>query len=176
MSFFGFPFRERFNYTCKVQTFLEAENISSYVSGFLAVLQLFTQLWYCIPRSQYSCMWRDCLCCWYSYRAKFLNGSASFLLHIPLVILRYGVYLSCSRDAEQSCNILHSCFEKALWTLRKLSGPLWAQHCHAGAWLDITTKFEIPQVLGRNTVYWSQDHSKPVGQMHAWLCLLHTAG
>lgn len=117
MSFFGFPFTERFNYTCKVQTFLEAENISSYVSAFLAVLQLFTQLCCCIPRSQYSWMWRHCLCCSYSYRAKFLNGSALFLLHSPLVILRYGVYLSCSRDTEQSCNILHSCFGKALWTL-----------------------------------------------------------
>lgn len=38
----------------RFRLFLEAENISSYVPGFLAVLQLLTRLRCCIPRSQYS--------------------------------------------------------------------------------------------------------------------------
>lgn len=146
MPFFGSPFTERFNYACKVQTFLDAENIS-YVPGFLIVLQLLGSLH--IP---YSWTWRGCLYHQYWGGANFVNGSALLSVHSPPIIGTYGMYLSCFRDPEESCNILHSCFVMALWTLlRKLSGRLLGKQCHSEAWLDIATEFEMSQLTGWDT-------------------------
>lgn len=124
---------------------------------------------------QCSWTWRDCLDYQHWGGANFLNGSALLSVHSPPVTGTHD--WSCSRHPRESCNILHSCFEMALWTLlRKLSGCLLGQHCHSEAWLDLATEFETSQVFGWGTGSLSQQHSKPVGLMYAWLYLLVPLG